>query len=186
MTTHKILCPIDFSAGSQRALHVAIGLANERHAELVVMHVWYLPTTGLGDFPFPRGLAERIVGQARQALDGAVQEATEAGVTTVTSQLAKGVPGWAIITAVNDDPAIDLVVVGTHGRTGLARVLVGSVAEYVVRHAPCSVLVVRPDTGERPFDDYTGTASGTCRMAVVAPVSGGSVVEIPTVVPSIT
>jgi nucleotide-binding universal stress UspA family protein len=160
MTMHKILCPIDFSPGSQRALHMAIRLANEQHAELALMHVWYVPTTGLGDFPFPRGLAERIVGQARQALDDAVQEARDAGVTAVTSQLAKGVPGWTIIAAVNDDRAIDLVVVGTHGRTGLARVLVGSVAEYIVRHAPCAVLVVRPDTEERRFDERTGAVSG--------------------------
>lgn len=145
MTMHKILCPIDFSPGSQGALHLAIRLANEHHAELVVMHVWHVPTTGLGEFPFPHGLAEQIVGQARRALDAAVQEARQAGVTTVTSQLTKGVPGWTIIAAVNDDPVVDLVVVGTHGRTGLARVLIGSVAEYIVRHAPCPVLVVRPD-----------------------------------------
>jgi nucleotide-binding universal stress UspA family protein len=161
MTMHKILCAIDFSPGSQRALHAAIRLANEQHVELVVMHVWYVPTTGPGDFPFPRGLAEGIVGQARQALDTAVQEARDAGATAVTSQLAKGVPGSTIIAAANDDRAIDLVVVGTHGRTGLARVLIGSVAEYIVRHAPCSVLVVRPDTGARPFEQCTGTVSGT-------------------------
>jgi len=148
MTTHKILCALDFSPGSQPALQMAIRLAHEQHAELVVMHVWYVPTTGLGDFPFPRGLAERIVGQARDALEDAVQEARTAGVT-VTSQLVQGVPGWSIVDAVNKDPAIDLVVVGTHGRTGLVRVLVGSVAEYIVRHAPCAVVVARPNSEAR-------------------------------------
>jgi universal stress protein A len=149
MTTNKILCALDFSAGSQPALQMAIQLAHEQHAELVVMHVWYVPQTGLGDFPFPRGIAERIVGQATQSLDAAVAEARAAGVTTATSQLVQGVPGWTIVDAVNKDPAIDLVVVGTHGRTGLARVLIGSVAEYVVRHAPCAVVVARPNSGGR-------------------------------------
>jgi nucleotide-binding universal stress UspA family protein len=152
MTTRKILCPLDFSSGSQPALRLAIRVAREQHAELAVMHVWYVPSTGLGDFPFPRAIAERIVGQASESLDGAVQEARAAGVEAVTSRLLQGVPGWMIVDAVNEDPAIDLVVVGTHGRTGLARVLVGSVAEYVVRHAPCAVLVARPNRGDRASD----------------------------------
>jgi nucleotide-binding universal stress UspA family protein len=64
-------------------------------------------------------------------------------VTTVTAQLVQGAPGRVIVDAVNKDAAIGLVVVGTQGRTGLARVLVGSVAEYVARHAPCAVVVAR-------------------------------------------
>lgn len=145
MTTHKILCPLDFSAGSQHAWRLAIRLARERGAELVALHVWCVPQTGLGDFPFPRRVAEQIVVQATQQLDAAVQQARAAGVTAASSELVQGVPGWAIVDAANRDPAIDLVVVGTHGRTGLVRALVGSVAEYIVRHAPCPVLVARPD-----------------------------------------
>jgi universal stress protein A len=150
MTTHKILCALDFSRGSQPAFHMAIRLAREEHAELVVMHVWFVPAMGLGDLPFPQGIAERIVGQATQSLDAAVREARAAGVRTVTSQLVQGVPASSIVDAVNKDPAIDLVVVGTHGRTGLARALVGSVAEYIVRHAPCAVLVARPESKRVP------------------------------------
>ncbi len=162
MTTHKILCPLDFSSGSQHALRLAIRLAREQHAELVVMHVWYVPSTGLGDFPFPRAIAERIVRQASQSLDAAVQEARAAGLAAVTSMLVQGVPGWTIVDAVNHDPAINLVVVGTHGRTGLARVLVGSVAEYIVRHAPCPVLVARPNREDRTPDLLgTGAMSAT-------------------------
>jgi universal stress protein A len=162
MTTHKILCPLDFSPSSQDALRLAIRLAREQHAELVVMHVWYVPMTGLGDFPLPRRIAERIVQETTQSLDAAVQEAQAAGVTTVTQQLVQGVPGWMIVDAVNKDPAIGLVVVGTHGRTGLARVLVGSVAEYIVRHAPCAVVVARHDREDRTADQRaTEMASGT-------------------------
>jgi universal stress protein A len=162
MTTHKILCALDFSSGSQHALRMAIRLAREQHAELVVMHVWYVPLTGLGDFPFPRRIAERIVQETTQSLDAAVQEAQAAGVAIATQQLVQGVPGWVIVDTVNKDPAIRLVVVGTHGRTGLARALVGSVAEYVVRHAPCAVLVARQDREDRtPAQRATEMASGT-------------------------
>jgi glycine betaine transporter len=149
MTSHKILCALDFSPGSQHALRLAIRLAHDQGAELVVMHVWFVPQTGLGELPFPRRVAEQIVVQAGDFLEAAVQEARVAGVTTVRWQLVEGVPGWAIADAANNDPAIDLIVVGTHGRTGLARVLVGSVAEYVVRHAHCAVLVARPDRENR-------------------------------------
>ena len=163
MTTHKILCPLDFSSGSQHALSLAIRLACEQHAELVVMHVWCVPSTGLGDFPFPRGIAARIVGRASQLLDAAVQEARAAGLAAVTSKLVQGVPGGTIVDAVNRDPAISLVVVGTHGRTGLARMLIGSVAEYIVRHAPCPVLVARPNSEDRTPDLHGAGAMSTTR-----------------------
>lgn len=166
MTTHKILCPLDFSAGSQQALRLAIRLAHQQRAELVLMHVWYVPSTGLGDFPFPRGIAERILADARKSLDAAASEARAAGLEVVTSRLLQGVPGWTIIDAVNKDPAIDLLVIGTHGRTGLKRVLVGSVAEYIVRHAPCPVLVARSNRDDRPADqratDAPADASSCC------------------------
>jgi nucleotide-binding universal stress UspA family protein len=163
MTTHKILCALDFSSGSRPALQMAIRLAHERHAELVVMHVWYVPQTGLGDLPFPRGIAERIAGEAMQSLDAAVAEARAAGLTAATCQLVQGVPGWMIVDAVNRDRAIDLVVVGTHGRTGLARALIGSVAEYVVRHAPCAVLVARQDRDDRTSDQRAAETTSVTR-----------------------
>lgn len=163
MTTHKILCPLDFSPGSRHALRLAIGLAREQGAELALMHVWYVPQTGLGDFPFPRSIAAQIVVQATESLDAAVQEARAAGVKMVTSQVVQGVPGWTVVDALNSDPAIDLVVVGTHGRTGIARVLIGSVAEYIVRHAPCPVLVARPDREGRTSDGCAARATSGMR-----------------------
>ena len=162
MTTHKILCPLDFSAGSQQALHLAIRLAQERRAELELMHVWYVPSTGLGDFPFPRGIAERILTDARKSLDASAAEARTAGLE-VTSRLLQGVPGWTIIDAVNKDPAIDLLVIGTHGRTGLKRALVGSVAEYIVRHAPCPVLVARQSREDRSSDQCAAETTSDAR-----------------------
>ena len=87
----KILRPLDFSSGSQPALQMAIDLARERRAELLVMHVWYVPSTGLGDFPFPRSIAEQIIGDATRSLGAAVEKARAAGVTDVTSRLVQGV-----------------------------------------------------------------------------------------------
>ena len=61
----------------------------------------------------------------------------------VNTRLLYGSPGAAVIHVLDEDPTFDLVIVGSHGRSGLRRVLLGSVAEKVVRHAPCSVLVAR-------------------------------------------
>jgi nucleotide-binding universal stress UspA family protein len=70
-------------------------------------------------------------------------EAQQLGVKEVATRLLTGVPWDEIVSAARSDSAVDLIVIGTHGRTGLAHVLLGSVAEKVVRHAPCPVLVVR-------------------------------------------
>lgn len=180
MTPHKILCPVDFSPGSQRALRVAARLARERDAELVVMHAWHVPPTGLGDLPFPAGLSEQIAGEARRGLDAAVQEATAAGVKRVSAKLARGAPGPAIVATVAEDREIGLVVLGTHGRTGLARVVLGSIAEHVVRHAPCSVLVTRLDSEARPFQhalvpiDFSASSRHALDLAAEHVRAGGA------------
>ena len=139
----KILCAVDFSRGSQQALHTATLLAKQLDAELVVMHAWHVPPLGLGDFPFPPAASRQIADDARRALDAAVTEAEAAGVKRVTSEVLHGAPGPTIVAAAEGDNAIDVLVVGTHGHGRLARVFLGSTADYVVHHAPCPVLVVR-------------------------------------------
>jgi nucleotide-binding universal stress UspA family protein len=152
--TCKILVPTDFSPNSQSALRVAIRIAGERKSELVIAHAWYLPALAFGSepFAFPSDLAQQISDDAKRGLDASVGDAKQAGVGSVSGIMLTGVPPWArIVDVVEADPAFDLVVMGTHGRTGLRRVLLGSVATQVVRHAPCSVLVVRPDGEPAPF-----------------------------------
>jgi nucleotide-binding universal stress UspA family protein len=181
MTT-KILCPTDFSAGSQRAMRVAVRMANETGAELVLVHAWYIPPTAYSlEAPFPPEAVQGIVDDSQRALETAVKEATLAGAQRVTSKLLNGGPPWTQICAELEDPAYGRCVVGTHGRTGLARVLLGSVAEQVVRHAPCSVLAVRPDSKLTPFHhalvptDFSDSAAHALDLAATLVEPTGSI-----------
>jgi nucleotide-binding universal stress UspA family protein len=154
MSLKKLLCPIDFSSGSQRALRVAARMASELGAELVLVHAWNLPSRPFAEQnPIPEETVRRLVDEEQRQLLAAVTETAELGVPRTTSRLLHGVPWDQIVQAVRDDPAIDLIVMGTHGRTGLARVFLGSVTEQVVRHSPCSVLVTRDPVGLAAFEN---------------------------------
>lgn len=138
----KILCPIDFSAGSREAMTAAAELASESAGEVVLLHVWHPPYITSPEAPIPEAMMIQLRSDAEHELakwrDEVVKHAPR-----VTAKLAIGAPWDQIVALAKDDPAIDLVVIGTHGRTGIKRALLGSVAEKVVRHATCPVLVVR-------------------------------------------
>ena len=151
MGFQKILCPIDFSSGSQTAMSVAVRLAWESDAELILVHAWHVPTPAFPiEYTFPSQTLDLLREDAQRGLDAAVRDAAALGAKRVSSMLLTGVPWRAIIDAL-DDRTFDLVVIGTHGRTGVGRILLGSVTEKVVRHSPCPVLTVRPDSESRPF-----------------------------------
>jgi len=153
----KILVPVDFSACSDEAVSYAAFLAKALAAEVEVIHAWHAPYD-LGPFlgqlaitdpetGQERSLAEFVEVQAREALDSTVARLVDEGLT-VTSKLVEGTPKRAIVRCVEDGD-YDLVVLGTHGRTGLAHVLMGSVAEWVLRHVTVPVVTVRaPATDE--------------------------------------
>jgi nucleotide-binding universal stress UspA family protein len=143
MTFRKIVAATDFSPGSERALSIATRLAVSAAAELVVVHVLEVPTAFGGELPAPTDIVVELKEEAGRGLDQAVAEARTRGAVRVSSQLLEGTAPESLLRLV-DAPDVDLIVVGTHGRTGLARVLLGSIAENIVRHAACSVLVVRP------------------------------------------
>lgn len=150
MGFHKILCPVDFSPCSREALKAAAELARESNATLVLAHVWEPSLWALGAGV---QLAPSVVGEMVSAEEAQLaawqQEAMQLGARDVQPAFLTGAAWDQIVTSARDDRAIDLVVMGTHGRTGIRHVLLGSVAERVVRHAPCSVLVVRTrDAGE--------------------------------------
>jgi nucleotide-binding universal stress UspA family protein len=152
MALQKILCPIDFSPGSRQAMRAAVRLANEAGAELVLAHAWYVPPMAFGaEYDLAAELMEEIRIDAQAALEAAAREAAALGATRLSSRLVTGSPPHELVRVLEHDPEFELVVMGTHGRTGLARVLLGSVAESVVRRAPCPVLVVRPDGAIGPF-----------------------------------
>ena len=146
----KILCPIDFSEASSVAARAAVRLAKAADAELVLAHAWYVPPlASAGEYPFPPSAIQQLVEDAERGLAVAAREVTELGSTRVRTALSTGNPWEQIVETLRRDQAFDLAVLGPHGRSALARVLLGSVTEKVVRHAPCPVLIARGEA--KPF-----------------------------------
>jgi len=140
-----IVCPTDFSDCSRAALRTAAELARRFEAELTLVHVVELPlfnSPESGPIASLRASACELVEDGLAEWKLAAEDIVGRPVTTV---MLEGVP-WERITKLAVDRHADLVVVGTHGRTGIQHVLVGSVAERIVRHAPCAVLVARAVT----------------------------------------
>ena len=151
MGVTKILCPTDFSAGANQAMRMAVQLAASSNAELVVAHVWYTPAFAFSnEVVLAPEFVQQMADEAQQGLDAAVREPSALLGRPVAGRMLTGVP-WLEIVSLLEDEGFDLCVIGTHGRTGLSRVLLGSVAEKVVRRSPCSVLAVRPSTDVKPF-----------------------------------
>ncbi|HHT9136164.1 MAG TPA: universal stress protein [Candidatus Wunengus sp. YC60] len=142
VTLKKILCPVDHSECSYLALKYAISLALKDDAKLYLMHVIdsRLYDTEMYKFS-PYKLNEVDVSKIREDLMKSLPEGTT-DVLEVETIVVKGVPFNEIINATTEVGA-DLIVIGTHGRTGLSHVMLGSVAEKVVRKASCPVLTVR-------------------------------------------
>jgi universal stress protein A len=141
----RILHATDFSSASRPALARAIALARQNRAPLSIVHALPPPVMIVGDGFVTAGTYEMIDRSAREharkQLTALVGRAKKAGVRA-TGLLLDGAPHEQIPRAVRRARA-DLIVIGTHGRSGLSKVLLGSVAERVVRLAPCPVLTVR-------------------------------------------
>ena len=141
----RILCPIDFSDASRAALETAADLASRHGATLTLFHAYPVPgyTFPDGSFGASTRMLDELAEQARGHLDEWKGIAAGFGLQGVEAATAVGEPAYEIVSYAKEK-AVDLVVVGTHGRTGLTHALMGSVAERVVRKAPCPVLTVRP------------------------------------------
>jgi nucleotide-binding universal stress UspA family protein len=143
----RILHATDFSGASRPALAKAIALAAQNGAPLSIVHVLApLVLPAGGDFAFmPAATYEAIDRGAREhatkQLDALVRRARKAGVRA-TAVLLDGTAHEQVPRAARRAHA-DLIVIGTHGRTGMSKLLLGSVAERVVRFAPCPVMTVR-------------------------------------------
>jgi universal stress protein A len=143
MPWKKILCPVDFSDGSRLSIETAVKIANETGAELVLANVLGAPVYYLVEpIAFPPNFVADLAAAAEAGLARCKDEAIRQGATRISTKLLHGDAAHEIVEAAKRD-GFDLVVIGTHGRTGLKHVLLGSVAEKVVRHASCPVLVVR-------------------------------------------
>ena len=141
----KILCATDFSEAGQAAEQQALELAGALGAELVYVHV-SAETMLYGEAAFAVADVQRVYDAQRRwaedTLAARVTGAAQQGVAA-RSVLRVGVPFEQIVETAGAENA-DMLVMGTHGRTGLARLLMGSVAERVGRMGPCPVLTVRP------------------------------------------
>jgi nucleotide-binding universal stress UspA family protein len=140
----KILVPIDFSPYSERATALAIELAKKFEAQLTLLHVYSIPT-----YPLPEGYilaSPEVVADLMEKTSIAIKEVRARvlaqGIQKVDALLVEG-GAFAEIVRTAREKHFDLIVMGTHGRSGLKHALMGSVAEKVVRKAHCPVLSVR-------------------------------------------
>ena len=151
MIVQHVLVPIDFSTTADRALEYAIALAQQLQARLTLLHVFDLTPLTMGDAAtgIPVTAVHELEIEVQQLLQASLEQVQRAGLQG-DSLLVQGTPTQTIVDTAGEQ-GVDLIVMGTHGRTGLAHVFLGSVAEHVIRQAPCPVLVIRkaldvPDT----------------------------------------
>jgi nucleotide-binding universal stress UspA family protein len=140
----NLLVPVDFSKHSERALEAACELAKAFGSSLTVFHAYTIPTYPLPEgyvFPSAEAVTE-ILEKTQAAITDARVFAEKLGAPRVDAVVAEGIAFAEIVRAARERN-VDLIVMGTHGRTGLKHALLGSVAEKVVRKAPCAVLTVR-------------------------------------------
>lgn len=141
----RILHPTDFSRASGAAFLKAVALAKESRAQLLLVHVLLPPTPFIGDGYISPKTYEELEASARRGaqreLAKVVAKAQKAKAR-VKAVLLEGVP-YDKIARVARSKRADLIVMGTHGRSGLSKFFLGSVAERVIALAPCPVLTVR-------------------------------------------
>ena len=149
MTAQRLLVPVDCSEDANQALEYAIALARTLGARVILLHVMQSPPWGGVDMDvtLPHAYSQFI-----QHLEAEVTHRMQACLERVTARglegemaVVHGEPFQEILDTAKKQQ-VDLIIMGTHGRTGLQHVLLGSVAEKVVRLAPCPVLVVRQPT----------------------------------------
>jgi len=147
MTQKKILVPVDYSPSSKLALEWALVVADSMKASVHVLHTWEVPPYLRPDLTVWSGeisetLADHTRAEAEKGMHAFLAAMNVEKLPNVTSQVAPGAP-YATILEIVKQQGFDLIAMGTHGRTGVAHLLLGSVAEKIVRHAPCPVLTIR-------------------------------------------
>ena len=146
MATQHFLVPLDFSEQANQALDYAINLAGKLDARLTLLHVIQSVPLGGADMgvTLPYAYLQDLEAEIMQSMESYRARVTAAGLEGATV-VVHGVPFHEILETAKTQ-LVDLIIMGTHGRTGLQHVLLGSVAEKVVRLAPCPVLVARQPT----------------------------------------
>lgn len=146
ISIRRILVPTDFSDCASPAVRYGAELAEKFGAELVLLHVVPDAVLALPDAvmptPVPAANLDVLTDSGKQGLANLIT-AEKLEARKPRAEVRIGSPAAEVVAAAKDLHT-DLICIGTHGRGGLSRVLLGSVAEEVVRHAPCPVLTVRP------------------------------------------
>ena len=144
VTYHHVMLSTDGSDHARRAGDHAIAIAKAFQAELsviAVVDIYAFMNSQTPDYSVDLLEDERAFLQ--KSVDEIAQTATAAGIAHVDAKVVEGSPHTSLAEAIKDS-GVDLVVVGSHGRNVIERLLLGSTSEYLVRHSPCAVLVVRP------------------------------------------
>lgn len=142
-----ILHPTDFSEYSDFAFRLACALARDYNARLILLHVIPEPmvVNGIAAIPEAKWPSVEEVKEHLRQMEGRAHH------VRVESQVKEGDAADTILRTAEETNS-DVIVMGTHGRTALARLLMGSVAELVLRKAPCPVLTAKPFLGQKRFD----------------------------------
>jgi nucleotide-binding universal stress UspA family protein len=140
-----ILVPHDLTSGSDAALEYALGLAATMGSRITVFHAYDVPSMGAPEVLVLATDWIQQIGRVAQEKVDAIVERFNHSSTAIAGQVREGAP-WREIDRAAREGQVDLIVMGTHGRRGLPHALLGSVAEKVVRTAPCPVLVVRGES----------------------------------------
>jgi nucleotide-binding universal stress UspA family protein len=135
-TIRHVLVATDFGPASGRAIETALGIAEASGAKLTLLHVIDAP------YPYPVPLPVEMKVEARQELEKLAAPLRKGNEVEVVTAMREG-EAWRQIIAAAEELHADLLVVGSHNRRGIPRILLGSVAERVVRHAQVDVLTVR-------------------------------------------
>lgn len=147
---HKILVPTDFSKHSDNALRYGMAFAEKFNAEIHLLHVVQDLSVFIPDAvtvtPLVTPPVDQLLASVRAALENLIKT-HHLEKFKVQSHAVEGTPFYEII-RVAKEKDVDLIIMGTHGHSGLVHVLMGSVAEKVVRKAPCPVLTVRDSEHE--------------------------------------
>jgi nucleotide-binding universal stress UspA family protein len=146
-TIKRILVPHDFGETAEHALAYALAFAEKFGASIMVLHAYECPSFGFPDaMAGTYEFASVLERTGRTALD-VIEAQVRRPDLEIQTMLRRGTP-WVEIASVAKDLQADLIVMGTHGLRGLPRALLGSVAEKVVRTAPCPVLTVHLSADE--------------------------------------
>jgi nucleotide-binding universal stress UspA family protein len=173
MPIKKILVPTDFSLGAELAMEQALELARVLGAQVTLFHTYELPVPAIeSDGDWTDELSRRAEAAAQLGLDGALAQARRrwgGPEGALVATLGIGPAALRIVDEVQRG-SYDLIVMGTHGRTGLKHAFLGSIAERVVRTASCPVLTVRERLGallphDPPGAEITGSTPAGANTA---------------------